>query len=64
MFKHKNGVFSVTESVAVITGDEEKHEEESTDNQEEESQTSNCTDNTEHAPNCPGWKDMGYCEPG
>ena len=48
----------------LTTGEEKKHEEGSTDNQEEERQTDDCTDNTEHAPSCLGWKNVGYCEPG
>ena len=31
---------------------------------EEEGQTDDCADNSEHATNCPGWKNMGYCEAG
>ena len=31
---------------------------------EEEGQTDDCADNSEHAANCPGWKNVGYCEAG
>ena len=38
--------------------------EKESENTEEEGQTSDCADNSEHATNCPGWKNMGYCEAG
>ena len=31
---------------------------------EEEGKTDDCEDNSEHATNCPAWKNMGYCEAG
>ena len=31
---------------------------------EEEGQTDDCEDNSEHAANCTGWKNLGYCEAG
>ena len=31
---------------------------------EEEGQTDDCEDNSEHAANCTGWKNVGYCEAG
>ena len=38
--------------------------EQGTEDSEEEGQTDDCEDNSEHATNCPGWKNMGYCEEG
>ena len=38
--------------------------EKESEDSEEEGQTSDCEDNSEHAANCPGWKNMGYCEAG
>ena len=38
--------------------------EKETENSEEEGKTGDCEDNSEHAANCPGWKNMGYCEAG
>ena len=36
--------------------------EQGTEVSEEEGKTDDCADNSEHATNCPGWKNMGYCE--
>ena len=34
------------------------------ENSEEEGHTDDCEDNSEHAANCPGWKNIGYCDSG
>ena len=34
------------------------------ENSEEEGQTDDCEDNSEHAANCPDWKNIGYCDSG
>ena len=38
--------------------------EKESENSEEERQTDDCADNSEHAANCTGWKNVGYCEAG
>ena len=38
--------------------------EKETEDSEEEGKTDDCADSSEHATNCPGWKNMGYCEAG
>ena len=38
--------------------------EKGSENSEEEGKTDDCEDNSEHATNCTGWKNMGYCEDG
>ena len=38
--------------------------EQETEDNEEKGQTDDCADNSERAANCPGWKNVDYCEAG